>query len=58
MRLEVEKSFSGALGCAGVGQTIEVPADVGKRMIDDGYPVSEVEERGRTRKAPGDEPAR
>ena len=41
MRLEVEKSFSGALGCAGVGQTIEVPADVGKRMIDDGYPVSD-----------------
>ncbi|WP_180953106.1 hypothetical protein [Eggerthella timonensis] len=57
MKLEVEKSFSGALGCAGVGQTIEVSAAVGKRMIKEGYPVVEVKERGGNRKAQGDEAA-
>ena len=51
MKLKVEKSFSGALGSAGVGQTIEVAAAVGKQMIKDGYPAVEVKESGRTRKS-------
>lgn len=54
MKLKVEKSFSGTLGCAGVGQTVEVTSAVGKQMIKDGYPVVEVKESARTRKAQGD----
>lgn len=57
MKLEVEKSFSGALGCAGVGQIIEVSTEIGKRMIKEGYPVVEVREHGGNRKAQGDEAA-
>lgn len=52
------KSFSGAMGSAGKGQTIEVTAAVGKKMIKDGYPVVEVKESGTTRKAKGDEDTR
>lgn len=50
MKLQVEKSYSGALGSAGQGQVIEVTTATGKKMIKDGYPVSEVKESGGTRK--------
>lgn len=58
MKLKAQKSFSGALGSAGFGQTIEVAAVIGKRMIEDGYPVVEVKESGRTRKAQSNEDPR
>ena len=47
MRLLASKSFSGALGSAGKGQTIEVPAAVGRQMIKRGYPVTEVKANGK-----------
>lgn len=47
MKLLVDKSFSGVLGNAGKGRTIEVPAAVGKKMIASGYPVTEVKASGR-----------
>lgn len=42
MLLKVSKGFSGVLGNGHVGQVLDVPAKVGKKMIKDGYPVEEV----------------
>ncbi|BDE94946.1 hypothetical protein [Raoultibacter timonensis] len=47
MKLKADRSFSGTLGNAGYGQVFEVPAVVGKQMVKDGYPVTEVKESGR-----------
>lgn len=43
MKLKATKSFAGLRGSAGKGQTFEVDDETAKLMLDEGYPVVEVD---------------
>lgn len=47
MRLRATSSFSGVLGAHGLGDTFDTDAKSGKLMIDQGYPVKEVQDEGK-----------
>jgi hypothetical protein len=43
MKLMATKSFAGLRGSAGEGQSFEVDEETARLMLDEGYPVAEVE---------------
>lgn len=47
MNLVATACFSGVLGSAGIGNTLEVDEKTGKEMLEQGYPVKEVQDEAK-----------